>query len=347
LTEISKPRQTQLDLKTIGALPKVELHVHLEGAISASVLLDLARRNDVSLPVNTEAEVRDWMVFRDFPHFADVYATVARVIRTPENIEELAFAFLAGQAAQNVLHTEATYTAFTQWRNWGIPFDEQIDALSRARDRAAREFGVTFLAIVDIPRELVTPDEAMMIARWVVGAARPESGGIVAALGLAGYEVGFPPELFIKPFAFAHEARVPAVVHAGETGGAESVRGALRGLYPRRIGHGVQAITDKSLVAELRERQVPLEICPSSNVCLGVFPSMAAHPFRQLDEAGVYVTINTDDPPYFGTTMNDEYAEVADSFDYGVDDLKRLARKSAEASLLTGEARTKLLERMS
>jgi adenosine deaminase len=335
-----------LDLNEIRSLPKVELHVHLEGAIPASTFLDLARRNDVPLPVTTEAEVKDWMVFRDFPHFAEVYATVARVIRTPNNIEELAYAFLKGQAAQNVLHTEATYTAFTQWRNWGIPFDEQIDALTRARDRAAQDFGVSFLAIVDIPREMVTPDEAMMIARWVADARRPTSGGVVAALGLAGYEVGFPPEMFIAPFALAHEAGVPAVVHAGETGGAESVRGALQTLNPTRIGHGVQAITDRSLIAELCERQVPLEVCPSSNVRLGVFSSMTEHPFKRLDDAGVYVTLNTDDPPYFDTTMNDEYVAVANTFGYSLDDLQRFARKSADASLLTGSAKEQLLQRI-
>lgn len=332
--------------KLVSGLPKVELHVHLEGAIPAAAFLDLARRNNVQLSVRTEDEVRDWMVFRDFPHFAEVFGAVAKVVRTPQNIEDVAFAFLQGQAAQNVLHTEATYTAFTQWKNWGLPFDEQIDALSRARDRAAKDLGVSFLVIVDIPREFVTAEQSMMIARWVASAPRPEEGGIVAALGLGGYEVGFPPEMFTSAFALAREAGIPAVVHAGETGGPESVRGALRALHAFRIGHGVQAIEEPSLVAELRERQVPLEVCPTSNVRLGVFPTIGDHPFQRLDEAGVYVTLNTDDPSYFSTTLNQEYETVSSIFGYDVQRLKHFARQAAKASLLPVTAREKLLKQL-
>ncbi|MGB5526398.1 MAG: adenosine deaminase [Gemmatimonadota bacterium] len=330
------------DLETfIRAMPKVELHVHLEGSIRPETLLELAARNEVALPARTVAELREWYAFKDFDHFVEVYLAAAGCIRTPADVERIASDFLEGQAAQNVLHSEVTYTASTQRMLSGISLDDQLEAINRARARVERDHGVTMSLTIDYPRHL-DPEEFVGVAHWAVDNM---SRG-VSALGLGGPEVGYPPELFERAFAVAREAGLPSVPHAGETEGPESIRGALRALDAVRIGHGVRCLEDAELVAELRDRQIPLEVCPTSNVCLGVAPSFAEHPLPRLLDAGLYVTLNSDDPPMFGTTLTDEYLEAADAFGFGKGEVRDLVVRAAEATLLPPEDRARLLERV-
>lgn len=331
------------DRRRLAAMPKVELHVHLEGSIRPETLMALSTKNGVDLPPRTLDEFRDWFRFVDFPHFAEVYQAMSRCIRTPEDLEAITRDFLAGQAAQGILHSEATFTALTHYRNAGIPFEEQIDAIDRARRWGEKDHGVSLLLIVDIPREFVTPEEAMMTAGWVADAY---GKGVVAALGLGGYENGFPPEMFADAFALAAEAGVPAVVHAGETGGPESVRGAVESLQAIRIGHGVRAMEDPDVVDILKERGTVLEVCPSSNVCLRVFETMAAHPLPKMLEAGLAVTLNTDDPPFFNTTLTDEYIQVAEAFGIAEDQFRAFNLRAAEASLLPDADKAELMARL-
>jgi adenosine deaminase len=327
----------------VATMPKVELHVHLEGAIRPETLGRLARRNSIALPASTPEEFREWYRFTDFPHFAEVYQTLSRAIRTPEDLHDITIDFLEEQARQNIVHTEATFTALTHFRNAGLPFDVQIDAIRAARDSVAARLGTSLLLIVDIPRELSTQAEAMQVARWVADA---HGDGLVAALGLGGYEVGFPPEMFSTAFALAREAGVPAVVHGGETGGPESVRGAVEALHAVRVGHGVAAIRDPDLVALLRDRQLPLEVCPSSNVCLKVAKGIEDHPIALMEAAGLNVTVNTDDPPIFNTTLNREYAILAEIFGFEERDFRSFNINAAHASLLDAAARDTLACRM-
>jgi adenosine deaminase len=322
-------------------MPKVELHVHLEGSIRPETLLDLAARNDVELPARTVDELRDWYAFRDFDHFVEVYLAAAGCIQTPADVERIAADFLDGQAEQNVLHSEVTYTASTQRMLSGIPLDDQLQAINRAQARAERERGVTMSLTIDYPRHL-DPDEFVGVAQWAV---ENMTNG-VSALGLGGPEVGYPPELFTRAFDVAREAGLPSVPHAGETEGPESIRGALRYLDAVRIGHGVRCLEDPDLVAELRERQIPLEVCPTSNVCLGVAPSFGEHPFPRLLDAGLYVTLNSDDPPMFGTTLTDEYLKSADAFGLGAADVREMVRRAAEATLLPAAQKKDLLKRV-
>lgn len=325
----------------IRAMPKVELHVHLEGSIRPETLLDLAARNGVELPARSVDELREWYAFKNFDHFVEVYLAAASCIRSPADVERIASDFLEGQAAQNVLHSEVTYTASTQRMLSGIPLDDQLEAINRARARAERDHGVTMSLTIDYPRHL-DPDEFVGVARWAV--ANMSRG--VSALGLGGPEVGFPPELFRRAFDVAREAGLPSVPHAGETVGPESIRGALRELNAVRIGHGVRCLEDADLVAELRERQVPLEVCPTSNVCLGVARSFAEHPLPRLLDAGLYVTLNSDDPPMFGTTLTDEYLKAADAFGFGPGEVHDLVLRAAAATLLPSEERARLLEKV-
>ena len=327
----------------LATLPKVELHVHLEGAIRPETLLELSRKNHIELPPKTLEEFREWYRFVDFPHFAEVYQALSKCIQGPEDLERVTRDFLVGQAEQNILHTEATFTALTHFRNTGMPFDEQLDAIARARDWGLEEYGVSLLLIVDIPREFCTPEEARQTARWVADA---HGDGLVGALGLGGYEVGFPPEMFTDAFALAAEAGVPAVVHAGETCGPESIEGAVQALGAIRIGHGIRALEDPSVVDLLKDRGIVLEVCPTSNVCLKVVDRLEEHPFPRLLEEGLAVTLNSDDPPIFNTTLNREHLLVAEAFGLRTKDFQALHRRAAETSLLPDSDKKRLLERL-
>lgn len=325
-----------VDEAFVRALPKVELHVHLEGSIAPETLLALARRNHVPLPASSLEGLRLWYQFRDFPHFATVYGTSSRCLRTPDDLELVARDFLAGQAAQNIRYSETTYTAYTQFRNYGLPFREQLAALNRARRWAEAELGVSMGLIIDIPRE-ADPDAGALVADWVIGAY----GDGVVALGLGGIEVGNPPEKHGAALARAREAGVPLVLHAGETVGPESIWDALaQGSV--RIGHGVRCLEDPALVKELRLRRVPLEVCPTSNVCLGVAPSLAQHPLPALLAAGLTVTLNSDDPPMFNTTLTDEYLAAARALGLSREQLVEMTLNAARAALLPPDRRAQL-----
>jgi adenosine deaminase len=324
----------------IRAMPKVELHVHLEGSIQPATLLELARRNGVALPAASEAELREWYTFRDFAHFVTIYVAISRCIRSADDLELIGRAFLEGQAAQGIIYSEVTFSAQTHESNYGLPFREQLAALNRARCWAERELGVSMGLIIDIVRD-GTPERGMQVADWVIDSY----GDGVIALGLGGSEIGHPPEKHASAFARARAAGVPLVLHAGETVGAASIWGALA-QGSRRIGHGVRCLEDSQLVAELRDRQAPLEVCPTSNVCLGVAPSFAEHPLPQLLDAGLYVTLNSDDPPMFNTTLTDEYLAAARAFGLDRARIEQLSLNAARAALLPPDRRAALEERI-
>ncbi len=328
---------------TYLAMPKVELHVHLEGAMRPETLLRLARRNGIALPVTREDEFADWYRFIDFPHFVEVYLALSGAIRTQEDLHDLTRDFLLEQARQNVLHTEATYTAQTIHQSTGMAFADQIAAIRQAADDMRESHGISLRLIVDIPRNLSSPEQSARTAGWV---AEAHGDGLVAALGLGGYEVGYPPEDFADAFAIAREAGVPAVIHAGETEGPASIRGALDALHAVRIGHGTACVQDPALMDRLRDSQVMLEVCPSSNLCLGVVPEMAAHPLPRMVEAGLNVCINSDDPPLFSTTLTDEYAIVAEELGLGADFLRAQNLAAARAALLPETERAALAARL-
>ena len=313
----------------IHSMPKVELHVHLEGSIRPSTLLELSWRNNIPLPARSLEELERWYVFTDFPHFAEVYQTLSRCICNAEDIELIARDFLAGQAEQNVVYSEVTYTALTHYRNSGIAFETQLEALYRARAWAEAEHGVSMGLVIDIPREFCTPQEAETIADWVIA----HQGDGPLAFGMGGYEVGVMPDVFAKAFAKARKASVPIVLHAGETEGPVSIWGALE-QGSLRIGHGVRCLEDPKLVEHLRQQQVPLEVCPSSNVCLRVFPDLESHPIKKLMDQGLYITLNTDDPPMFNTDLNQEYLKVSQTFGLSAAELKQLSLNALRASLL-------------
>jgi adenosine deaminase len=321
----------------IRAMPKAELHVHLEGAIQPETLLELAQRNGVALPAVTVDGLRAWYTFTNFAHFIEIYLAVSACIRSPDDIELIAREFLASQAAQNIRYSEVTYTAFTHYHFKGLPFRDQLAALNRARAWAERELGVTMGLVIDIPRS-ISAEDGLLVADWAIQGM----GDGVIALGLGGPEIGNPPEKFAAAFERARAAGLPGVPHAGETVGPESIWGALRALDAVRIGHGVRCIEDPALMAELRERQIPLEVCPTSNICLGVAPSIAAHPLPHLIDAGLYVTLNSDDPPMFNTSLTGEYLATARGYNWGAGELEQLDLNAVRVALLPEAERAAL-----
>ena len=321
----------------VRALPKVELHVHMEGSIRPETLLVLAQRNRQSLPARTVEDLRAWYAFTDFSHFVAVYRAIVQCLHTPDDIELIAREFLAGQAEQNVLHSEVTYTAYWQWHYNHIPFREQLAAINRARTWARQTLGVAMTLTIDIPRD-IPPEEGLLISDWAITGM----GNGVTALGLGGPEQGNPPEKFKVAFERARAAGLASVPHAGETTGPDSIWGALRFLHADRIGHGIRCLEDPALVRELRAPAIPLEVCPTSNICLAGVASWEEHPLPRLLSAGLCVTLNSDDPPMFGTTITEEYLRAAITFGLQRDTLEMLATNALRASLLATEERRAL-----
>jgi adenosine deaminase len=313
----------------LRAMPKVELHVHLEGSIQPATLLDLAKRNDMPVPANSVEDLQDWYTFKDFPHFIEIYMEICSLLRNPDDIELITRQFLAGQAAQNIVHSEVTFTPYNHYLLNKIPFKDQLAAINRARQWAAKELQTTMTLTIDIPRQ-ISAEEGLIVADWAISGM--DNG--VCAFGLGGPEVGNPPEKFKRAFERTRAAGLPGVPHAGETSGPDSIWGALKILQAVRIGHGVRCLEDHNLVTELRERQIPLEVCPTSNVCLKVVPAIAQHPLPKLLDEGLYVTINSDDPPMFNTNLTDEYIKVANTFHFDSAKMEKLSLNALRASFL-------------
>jgi adenosine deaminase len=312
-------------------MPKVELHVHLEGSIRPSTLLMLAERNGVSLPVQDLDGLREYYRFTDFDHFLQVYFTISGCLKTAEDFSLIAFEFGARMAEQNIRYAEVTFTPYTNVLNTGLSFDEILAGLNDGRQRARADFGVEFGWVFDISRNL--PESGRQVAEWAVSAL--DHGAV--GFGLGGPEEGFPPELFEGAFAIAREAGLHSVPHAGEVVGPASVWGALNVLHAERVGHGVRSVEDPNLIEHLRQRQIPLEVCPTSNLCLGVYPSYEAHPIRWLWEEGLYVTVNSDDPPMFNTDLVQEYQVLVEELGFSAAELEKLSLNALRASFLTVE----------
>jgi len=310
-------------------MPKVELHVHLEGSIHPATLLRLARRNRVSLPAKNVDDLQDLYRFRDFAHFIEVYNIITGCLRTPDDYCLIAHEFGSDCARQNIRYAEVTFTIATNTKYNGLDWQTILEGLNAGRDQARAEFGVNWGWVFDICRgdNPETQDDVIEIAL----AARDQG---VVALGLGGSEAGFPPELFVQAFTRARQAGLPRVPHAGEHASPGSIWTALHLLHADRLGHGVRCVEDPALVDYLRERQVPLEVCPTSNICLGVYLDYAAHPLRRLWDAGLLVTVNSDDPALFGADLNREYEALVDHFGFSADELEQISLNGLQASFL-------------
>lgn len=318
------------DLSTfIAGLPKVELHVHHVGSASPRIVAELAARHEGRTPVPAAPDaLADYFAFRDFAHFIEVYLSVVDLIRDPEDVWILTHEVARELARQQVRYAELTVTPYSHVHR-GIPAPAFCEAIEDARKRAEADFGIALRWCFDIPGEAGLPaaEETLRIALD----ERPD--GLIS-FGLGGPEIGVPRPQFKPYFDQARAAGLRSVPHAGETTGPETVWDALRELGAERIGHGISAALDPQLLTHLAERQIALEVCPTSNVRTRAVATISEHPLPQLVEAGLLVTINSDDPPMFGTTLNDEYAVAARLLDTGPEGLAGLARAAVTASFL-------------
>jgi len=321
----------------VGRMPKAELHVHLEGSIRPATLLMLAERNGINLPARDEIGLLNFYRFRDFPHFIQTYATITCCLRTPEDYQLIAYEFGAGCANQNIRYAEATFSIATNQRMTGLDWRDLLDGINAGRLQARRDFGVEIRWVIDIVRDQPETQKDVL----EIALAARDSGCV--ALGLGGNEAGFPPELFVETFIEAQRAGLPRVPHAGEGLGAASVWIAIDQLQATRLGHGVRSIEDTSLVRELARRGIPLEVCPTSNIQLGIYDDFQAHPLRKLWDAGVAITIGSDDPPMFNTDLSQEYRVLVDHFCFTEDELEKISLNGLRFSLLPDEEKSTLM----
>ena len=326
----------------IQQMPKAELHIHLEGAIEPTTLLRLAERNGVSLPADSPEALQTWYQFSDFPHFVEIYLKIQSCLRSADDFSTIAYELGADMARQNILYREATVTPYTHLiQDKGLVAEDIIAGLEDGRQRARRDFGVEIRWILDIHRNLEPP-----VAEVTTQLVLDWADRCVVALGLGGNEVNSPAAAFAPYFERVKAAGLGSVPHAGEVAGPESVWSAVRDLQADRIGHGVRSIEDPHLLAELYDRQITLEVNPTSNVCLNVYRSIDQHPFIHLLRMGLSVTVNSDDPPLFNTTLTQEFAKLSDAFTLTRDDLRNLSLNALRSTFLSEAERRPLEDRM-
>lgn len=318
----------------IAAAPKAELHVHLEGSVRPDTLLMLSERNGAILPADTIEGLRQWFVFRDFAHFVQVYLAISTCIRAEEDFELVAYELGAEMARQNIRYAEITFTPATYGLGFGVPLETCFAGLTRGRDRARDEFSVEMRWVFDFVHMAHDPAYTERAMTYTVDAAIAGMDAAVIALGLGGSEIGHSFERIAPAFQQARGAGLHSVPHAGETVGPQSVWGALEFLEAERIGHGVRAAEDPDLVRYLAQNKIALEICPTSNIRLGVFPNLESHPLRLLYDAGVPVTVNSDDPPLFNTTLTDELQLLPGAFDFTLEEIDDVLLNGVRCSFL-------------
>jgi adenosine deaminase len=316
-------------------VPKAELHVHLEGTATPDLVRRIAERNGLEVPEGVFA-APDRFAWRDFLDFLNTYNMVCSVIRTGEDYRDITYEYLTGCARDGAIYVELT-ASIDHSRIAGIGDAEHWEGIAAGIDDARRDHGIE-ARILSVAVRNYGVERAVEIAELT--AARPHP--YVVGFSLAGDEAGYPPEPFVEAYRVVEKAGLGCTVHAGEWAGAASVRGALE-LPVTRISHGVRAIEDPALVKELARRRITLEVCPTSNVVLGVFATYEDHPFLALRDAGIPLTLGSDDPPYFGASVGGEYAVAREHFGLGDPELVAITRNAVEASFAEPELRSKLL----
>jgi aminodeoxyfutalosine deaminase len=322
----------------IAGLPKAELHVHHVGSASPRIVAELAARHEGKSPVPADpAALAEYFAFSDFAHFIQVYLTVVDLIRDDQDVRTLTYEVARELARQRVRYAELTVTPYSSVKR-GIPAPAFCEAIEDARRGAAADFGIDLRWCFDIPGEAGLPaaEETLRVALE----ERPD--GLIS-FGLGGPEIGVPRPQFKPYFDKARAAGLHSVPHAGETTGPETIWDAVRDLGAERIGHGISAAGDATLLAHLAEHRIALEVCPTSNVRTRAVASLDDHPLATLIDAGVPVSINSDDPPMFGTTLLEEYAVAARLLDLDARGVAGLARAAVDQSFLPAGGKAVLL----
>ena len=321
-------------LELIRALPKAELHVHIEGTFEPELMFAIAQRNHIDIPYQSVEEVKQAYNFHNLQSFLDIYYAGAKVLVHEQDFYDLAWAYFEKCAADHVVHTEMFFDPQTHTER-GVAFEIVLNGLKRACDDAQAQWGISSHLIMCFLRHLSeesafeTLEQALPYKEHIIG------------VGLDSSELGHPPSKFERVFAKAREAGFLVVAHAGEEGPAEYVWEALDLLKVNRIDHGVRSEEDPKLMARLIQEKMPLTVCPLSNLKLCVVDDMQQHNIRRLLQQGVHVTVNSDDPSYFGGYMNDNFIAIYEALDLTVSELKQLAINSFEASFISDAEKTK------
>lgn len=323
------------------SIKKAELHVHLEGTITPALARQLAARNGLTLPTGLIAEDNQRYLSKDFLDFLNVYDVLAAVIKTPQDYYDLTFDYLRNSALENTLYVEMMYSPDHAENSSGIPSNAHLAAIQQAIDDAKAEFGIVGRIIITAVRHYGV-EAALRVAHL---AAR-DRFACVTGFGLGGDEAKFPGKLFKIAYEIAAEAGLYCTVHAGEFAPASSVIEAIEHLPIQRIGHGVASIQSKEAMAMLKDKGIALELCPSSNLFLGLFKDMQAHPFPQYLEAGIQISINSDDPPFMSTTIGQEYRRVQEAYQYSNDTMHAITTMAIESAFVDKETKEALLAKI-
>ena len=302
----------------LKAMPKTEVHLHLEGTISAETLWTLAERNHVELPVKNLAELRGMYVFEDFDKFIRLWLLMCSCLKTEGDYAGMVDGFVAECRRQNIRYAEVHFSPYNH-EKFGMGAAKAFEVVTRRLMEAEAAGGPVTRLITDIPSEAY-PESGDFTAGFLEAAANP----LIVAIGLGGPEKGYPRAPFAPWFQRARAAGYPTVAHAGETGGADHVREAVLDLKARRIQHGVRAVEDESVLRLLAEREVCCDVALTSNACLTPFTDLRTHPIRRMVDAGVPVTLSTDDPPFFGTDLVREYKRAHEEVGLSLEELWRI-----------------------
>ena len=307
------------------SIKKAELHVHLEGTITPTLAHILAKRNNLSLPNDLISADGTHYLSRDFMHFLQVYDTLAALIKNPQDYYDITFDYLRECAKVNTIYVEMMYSPDHAEQVSGIPSIEHLHAIQQAIDDAKDQFGIIGRIIITAVRHFGI-DASIRIAQQISKQSVPCATGF----GLGGDEVNFPPQWFRKAYAIAHDAGLECTIHAGEFAPASSMEDAINALPIKRIGHGVQTIHSPKTIDLIKDRNIALEVCPSSNIQLGLFPDLASHPFPKLLDAGISVSLNSDDPPFMNTTIGKEYTIVQQAYNYSDQTMQNITKMAID-----------------
>ena len=319
-------------------IPKAEIHVHLEATITPDLCRKFAQKNNIDLPndIFGNKYAYEWL---DFYDFIKKYDLVTSVIHTPEDYKELTYAYLKECASYNVIYVEAMISS-THAKLKGMTYDSFIEGVYDASKQAEKDFGIVSRYIMNGIRHL----GAVSVHNTAVEVIKNPHPCVVG-FGLAGDELHFPPDLFVKTFNMLKDEKFPITVHAGEWDGPENIRNAINLLHPTRLGHGVRSIEDSTLVQEIIDRNIILETCPTSNIATKIYKNYESHPVKKLFELGAKVTVNSDDPPFFNATIQGEYQAMSE-IGFSNTDLISMTRNAIESSFLDSETKSKLLTKL-
>lgn len=323
------------------AIKKAELHVHLEGTITPNLAKKLAKRNQLTLPKNLISADGLSYSYQGFADFLKAYDRIAALIKQPRDYYDLTLDYLKTRAEENTLYVEMFYSPMHAELSSSIPSREHLQAIQQAIDEAETQFAIIGRIISTAVRHCGV-EAAIQVAK----ATARENVPCVVGFGLGGDEINFPAKLFSKAYLIAAESGLGCTVHEGEFSSPRCMVEAIKNLPIQRIGHGVQAIHSSEALAALKDHNISLEICPSSNIALGIFKDLASHPLPRLREAGIRMSLGSDDPPFFRTTLAREYQLVQQAFHYSAEEMLAFTRIAIESAFVDAKTKSKLLAKL-